>query len=226
MPCARCWRPLTPVPAAADDRTSDQRRAAALGALAQLGLNCPSTGAGRTVRPRIGVLVSHETMQNLTDRAIAVQEGRALPGLAPDLSPQSVAKSPQLEDGTPIPRDPPRPARVRRGIEPVHLRAAVRDPGCRPGGTHIHPGETVGDHRPRPTLPISWLHRAAVDLGMPPCKALRPRSREHVRGQRDPPVFSPPQPCPHPRHRDPPTRSAVGVHRRCRTRGGGSAPRR
>jgi hypothetical protein len=95
---------VTPVPAAGDDRTSDQRRAAALGALARVALDNGLTGKGQAVRPRIGILVSHETMQNLTDRARAAQEGRTLPGLAPGLSPQTVAQTPQFEDGTPVPR--------------------------------------------------------------------------------------------------------------------------
>jgi hypothetical protein len=95
---------LTPVPAAGDDRTAAQRRATALGALVRLGLENPATGNARTVRPRIGVLVSHETMQNLTDRAIAAEDGRTLPGLAPGVSPQTVMNNPQFEDGTPVPR--------------------------------------------------------------------------------------------------------------------------
>ncbi|WP_146903550.1 HNH endonuclease signature motif containing protein [Cellulomonas aerilata] len=95
---------LTPVPAAGDDRTADQRRAAALGSMARLVLDNAATGTGRTVRPRIGVLVSHETMQNLVDRAQAAQDRRTLPGLAPGLSPRTVAQTPQFEDGTPVPR--------------------------------------------------------------------------------------------------------------------------
>jgi hypothetical protein len=43
-------------------------------------------------------------MQNLVDRAVAADEERPLPGLAPGLSPDTVADSPQFEDGTPIPR--------------------------------------------------------------------------------------------------------------------------
>jgi hypothetical protein len=51
------------------------------------------------------VLVSHETMQNLIDRAVAAEEGRTLPGLAPGLTPETLKNSPQFQDGTPIPRD-------------------------------------------------------------------------------------------------------------------------
>jgi hypothetical protein len=69
---------------------------------------------GRTVRPRLGVLVTSETLQNVIDRANAAQESRTLPGLTPGLSPRTVARGPQLEDGTPIPRIAAGPARLRR----------------------------------------------------------------------------------------------------------------
>jgi Domain of unknown function (DUF222) len=95
---------VTPVPAAGDTRTADQRRGQALGDLARLALDNALAGTGRQVRPRIGVLVTHETMQNLVQRAVAAEEGQTSPGLAPGLSPQTVEQSPQLEDGTPIPR--------------------------------------------------------------------------------------------------------------------------
>ena len=57
---------MTLVPAAGDDRTSDQRRAQALGDLSRLVVDHGLAGTGRAVRPRIGVLVSHETLTNLT----------------------------------------------------------------------------------------------------------------------------------------------------------------
>ncbi len=95
---------ITPVPAVGDDRTSGQRRAQALGDLANLVLQHGMTGTGRATRPRIQVLVTYETLRDLVARAIAAAEGRTLPGLAPGLTPDSVEHAPQFEDGTPVPR--------------------------------------------------------------------------------------------------------------------------
>jgi hypothetical protein len=95
---------VSPVPAVGDDRTSSQRRAQALGDLAKLVVEHGLTGTGRAVRPRVGVLVTHETLQNLIDRATAAEEGRTLPRLAPGLTPHTVENAPQFEDGTPVPR--------------------------------------------------------------------------------------------------------------------------
>jgi hypothetical protein len=95
---------ITPVPAVGDDRTSAQRRAHALGDLAKLVIEHGLVGTARASRPRVSVLVSHETLQNLVDRALAAEDGRTLPGLAPGLTPQTLANAPQFEDGTPIPR--------------------------------------------------------------------------------------------------------------------------
>ncbi|GAA2720635.1 HNH endonuclease signature motif containing protein [Cellulomonas aerilata] len=95
---------LTPVPAAGDTRTADQRRAQALGDLARVVLEHGLTGTGRAVRPRIGVLVTHQTLQNLVDRAVARQDHQPLPRLTPGLTPQTVANGPQFADGTPVPR--------------------------------------------------------------------------------------------------------------------------
>ncbi len=93
---------VTPVPAAGDTRTSSQRRAQAVGDLCTLVIRHGLAGTGRAVRPRMNVLVSHETMQHLIDRAVAAEEGRTLPGLA--LTPDSLERFPQFEDGTPVPR--------------------------------------------------------------------------------------------------------------------------
>jgi hypothetical protein len=95
---------ITPVPAVGDDRTSAQRRAQALGDLAKLVIEHGLVGTARATRPRIGVLVGHETLQNLVDRALTAEEGRTLPGLAPGLTPQTLANAPRFEDGAPVPR--------------------------------------------------------------------------------------------------------------------------
>ncbi|GAA2726708.1 HNH endonuclease signature motif containing protein [Cellulomonas aerilata] len=105
---------LTPVPAAGDQRSAGQRRAAALGALARRGLELMGTGKGSTVRTRVGVLVTHERLQELADRARATVDGRTpagraparapAPAPAPALSPRTVAHGPQFEDGIPVPR--------------------------------------------------------------------------------------------------------------------------
>jgi hypothetical protein len=87
-----------------DTRGADQRRAQAVGDLARVVIDHGLAGTGRATRPRIGVTVGYETLRNLIDRAVAAQDGRALPGLAPGLTPQTLAQVPQYEDGTPLPR--------------------------------------------------------------------------------------------------------------------------
>jgi hypothetical protein len=215
---------LTPVPAAGDDRTADQRRATALGALCRLVLDNGVTGKGHAVRPRVGVLASHETMQNLVDRAVAADQGRTLPGLAPGLSPQAVARSPQFEDGTPVRRilldrlacdgelnryifgpqsETLDVGRAERTFTRARRSAIIaRDRHCR------YPGCSAP--------PLIW---ATIDLRMPPRETLGEGPRRHQRRQRRPAVL--PQPRPHPRHRDPPPRGPLGLHRRRRPRAGG-----
>ncbi|GAA2723114.1 HNH endonuclease signature motif containing protein [Cellulomonas aerilata] len=103
---------VTPVPAAGDTTTADQRRARAVGVLANLVLDKGLAGEGRASRLRLNVLVSYETLQAVTERAIARQDGLPLPGLAPattaqsapELTAKTVLHGPQFEDGTPVPR--------------------------------------------------------------------------------------------------------------------------
>ncbi|WP_344466855.1 DUF222 domain-containing protein [Cellulomonas aerilata] len=95
---------VTPVPAAGDTSTADQRRAQAVGVLANLVLDKGLAGEGRASRPRLNVLVSYETLQNVAERAVAQQDGRTLPKSAAVLTAESVLHCPQFEDGTPLPR--------------------------------------------------------------------------------------------------------------------------
>jgi hypothetical protein len=95
---------ITPVPAAGDTCTAGQRRGQALGDLATLVLQRGLVGTGRVVAPRVGVLVSYATLENLADRARAAQDGTTLPGLAPGLTATTLATGPQFEDGVPVPR--------------------------------------------------------------------------------------------------------------------------
>ncbi|GAA2724764.1 HNH endonuclease signature motif containing protein [Cellulomonas aerilata] len=95
---------VTPVPAAGDTSTADQRRAQAVGVLANLVLDKGLAGDGRASRPRLNVLVSYETLQDITERAIARQDGLPLLEAKPVLTAKSVSHGPQFEDGTPVPR--------------------------------------------------------------------------------------------------------------------------
>ncbi|WP_344467405.1 HNH endonuclease signature motif containing protein [Cellulomonas aerilata] len=95
---------VTPVPAAGDTSTADQRRAQAVGVLANLVLDKGLAGEGRASRPRLNVLVSYETLQAVTERAIARQDGQTLPGFASVLTAESVLHAPRFEDGAPVPR--------------------------------------------------------------------------------------------------------------------------
>ncbi|WNB85375.1 DUF222 domain-containing protein [Cellulomonas sp. ATA003] len=60
---------VTPVPAADDDRTSSQRRAHALGDVAQVVLDNGLAGTGRAVRPVVTVLVDYPTLAALVTAA-------------------------------------------------------------------------------------------------------------------------------------------------------------
>src|SRR5215213_4994159 len=76
-------RAATPVPAADDQRTPAQRRAQALGDLGRVFLERGLAGTGRTVRPRINVLISYQQFTALAEAAAhrsTPQQG-ALPGL-------------------------------------------------------------------------------------------------------------------------------------------------
>ncbi|GAA2727094.1 hypothetical protein GCM10009866_27560 [Cellulomonas aerilata] len=95
---------VTPVPAAGDTSTADQRRAQAVGVLANLVLDKGLAGEGRASRPRLNVLVSYETLQAVTAWAVARQDGFTLLAAAPEVTADSVLHGPQFEDGTPIPR--------------------------------------------------------------------------------------------------------------------------
>jgi hypothetical protein len=97
-------RAVTPVPAVGDDRTTTQRRAQALGDLARVVLDHGLAGTGKAVRPRIDVLVSYETMRDLVARAAADGTDEPATGLAPGLTPRTVADAARFEDGTPVPR--------------------------------------------------------------------------------------------------------------------------
>jgi len=123
-------RAATPVPAADDQRTPAQRRAQALGDLGRVFLERGLAGTGRTVRPRINVLISYAQFTALAEAAAhrVICEQGSLPGLTEtaliggrawdgngdagdgdsgggragpsDPSPACA----QFEDGTPIPR--------------------------------------------------------------------------------------------------------------------------
>jgi hypothetical protein len=104
----------TPVPAADDERTSDQRRAQALADVAQLALDRTATGSGRTSRPRLSVLVGHAEFTAIAAaacRPASAQPGRAgTPARTPGygtvamLTGETDDGVPQYEDGTPVPR--------------------------------------------------------------------------------------------------------------------------
>src|SRR5215213_9627977 len=94
----------TPVPAADDQRTPTQRRAQALADLARILLDRGLVGTGRTVRPRIHVLVDHATLLDLVAAATAAGERTgqgSLPGFtAPALlgMDPGTTTGPQYED--------------------------------------------------------------------------------------------------------------------------------
>ncbi|WNB86057.1 DUF222 domain-containing protein [Cellulomonas sp. ATA003] len=115
---------VTPVPAADDDRTSSQRRAHALGDVAQIVLDNGLAGTGRAVRPVVTVLVDYPTLAALVttadtrprqgslldDDGSGDGSGDEVPSRTPPvltkamLTGQTVAGGPQYEDRTPVPR--------------------------------------------------------------------------------------------------------------------------
>ncbi|WP_298461999.1 DUF222 domain-containing protein, partial [uncultured Cellulomonas sp.] len=114
---------VTPVPAVDDDRTPTQRRAQALADLAAITLDQGLVGTGRTVRPRVTVLVDEPTFRARARAALArptqgtLLEETVTPASGHDSAPsappaltaamltgQAVAGGPQYEDRTPIPR--------------------------------------------------------------------------------------------------------------------------
>jgi hypothetical protein len=97
-------RAVTPVPAAGDRRTADQRRAQALGDLARVVLDNGLAGTGKATRPRINVHVPYPTFTSIVDRALAAQDGRIPPGPAAGMTPEAVCDGPRFEDWTPVPR--------------------------------------------------------------------------------------------------------------------------
>ncbi|WP_186816435.1 DUF222 domain-containing protein [Cellulomonas aerilata] len=216
----------TAVPAADDDRTTDQRRAQALADVAQISLDHGRTGSRRTTRPRLSVLVGHAELAALV-AAARRRSGEHATGETPARTPgygtrailagESVAGPPQLEDGTPIPR-----ALLDRLACDSEIQRIIFGPvaghGRRPGGTDLHRPPTCGDRRPGQALPISDLRCAAGPGGRAPRAALGTGPREHERRQRDPALLVPPRPRPSTPHRDPPTTRALGVHRRARRR--------
>src|SRR5665648_1065467 len=84
-------------PGVDDDRTSEQRRADALGAIAEKVLSLPDTGSGAAVRPHISFVMTERTWAGL----------RALRGVAAASGEGGAAAAPvppvTLEDGTPVP---------------------------------------------------------------------------------------------------------------------------
>lgn len=95
---ATALRAVTGVPAADDERPSEQRRADALVGLARLVLDKGLAGGGGQVRPHITVHVAWETFLGLAERA-CVAEGAA--DAAPAERPRGA--SAELADGEPIP---------------------------------------------------------------------------------------------------------------------------
>jgi hypothetical protein len=95
---------ITPVPAAGDTRRASQRRAQALFDLCRVVIEKGLAGTGKATRPRLTVLVPFETLRKETDRARAAEERQTLPGLVPEMTPESLLHGPQFEDGTPVPR--------------------------------------------------------------------------------------------------------------------------
>lgn len=87
---ATALRAVTGVPAADDERPSEQRRADALVGLARLVLDKGLAGGGGQVRPHITVHVAWETFLGLAERAGVAGEVPAVPA--------------ELADGEPIPR--------------------------------------------------------------------------------------------------------------------------
>ena len=71
---------LTPTPAAADERTPDQRRADALTLLADRTLNIGATKTGAQIRPHLSVLIREDTWLLLMHRRRIAAEGCATPG--------------------------------------------------------------------------------------------------------------------------------------------------
>src|SRR5665648_384182 len=84
-------------PGVDDDRTSEQRRADALGAIAEKVLSLPDTGSGAAVRPHISFVMTERTwagLRALRGVAAASGEGAAAAAAVPPVT---------LEDGTPVP---------------------------------------------------------------------------------------------------------------------------
>ena len=71
---------LTPTPAAADERTPDQRRADALTLLADRTLNIGATKTGAQIRPHLSVLIREDSWLLLLHRRRIAAEGCATPG--------------------------------------------------------------------------------------------------------------------------------------------------
>jgi len=84
-------------PGVDDDRTSEQRRADALGTIAEKVLSLPDTGSGAAVRPHISFVMTEQTWAGLRAlRGVAAPsgEGDAAAAAVPPVT---------LEDGTPVP---------------------------------------------------------------------------------------------------------------------------
>lgn len=91
-------RAVTGVPAADDERTPEQRAAAALGSLARLVLDRGLAGAGGAlVRPHLSVHVDYEVLERLAERAGVAGD---LPVAGPD---GRLVPPAELDDGTPLP---------------------------------------------------------------------------------------------------------------------------
>ena len=89
---------LTPTPAAADERTPDQRRADALTLLADRTLNIGATKTGAQIRPHLSVLIREDTWLLLMHRRRIAAEGCATPGQG-SATPSQATRQAHVESG-------------------------------------------------------------------------------------------------------------------------------
>ncbi|MBO3084489.1 HNH endonuclease signature motif containing protein [Cellulomonas fengjieae] len=81
------------------DRSPEQARADALGALAEKVLALPETGSGAAVRPHVSLIMSEESWVGLRGLR-GLTAGAATDGAATEVA---LTRAPALEDGTPVP---------------------------------------------------------------------------------------------------------------------------
>lgn len=94
-------RSVAGVPSRDDERTPDQRRAAALTDLSRLVLDRGLSGQGAQVRPHLSVLVPFETLTRLADDAAG--DAADAPDSADDSRPSRLLPPAELESGEPLP---------------------------------------------------------------------------------------------------------------------------